>query len=235
MPLSWSAANRAVDYEIQYRVVGAPSWETPTVTTVLTSTTVTGLANGSTYEFQVRATNTGGVSAWSASVTATPAAAGAPGVPTGVTATSGEWAQTVVTWSSVSGATSYTVQYRVQGAGGWTTRSAIAGTTDTITGLPDGTPYEVQVKASNASGDSAWAPGSPATATTGSWAQISTGANHTCGVTTTGRAYCWGSDTLGQLGNGAVTGNQTTPNAVDTTTGLTTTNVAQISTGGSHT
>src|SRR5205823_10789197 len=114
-----------------------------------------------------------------------------------------EWAQTVVSWNSSSGATTYTVQYRVQGTSTWSTRSAVAGTTDTVTGLADGTTYEVQVKASNANGDSAWAPGSPVTATTGVWAQLSTGQNHTCAVTTAGRAYCWGSDANGQLGNGA--------------------------------
>lgn len=32
---------------------------------------------------------------------------------------------------------------------------------------------------------------------------VSAGENHTCGVTTTGSAYCWGEGSLGQLGNGA--------------------------------
>ena len=31
---------------------------------------------------------------------------------------------------------------------------------------------------------------------------ISGGCNHTCGITTKGRAYCWGSDVYGQLGEG---------------------------------
>src|SRR5919108_2309811 len=52
VPVSWSAANRAVDYEVRYRVIGAPSWSGPAVTAA-TAVTVTGLANGSMYEFQV--------------------------------------------------------------------------------------------------------------------------------------------------------------------------------------
>jgi alpha-tubulin suppressor-like RCC1 family protein len=32
---------------------------------------------------------------------------------------------------------------------------------------------------------------------------ISAGADHTCAIATTGAAYCWGSDSLGQLGTGA--------------------------------
>jgi alpha-tubulin suppressor-like RCC1 family protein len=33
------------------------------------------------------------------------------------------------------------------------------------------------------------------------WSSISTGGNHTCAVATTGQAYCWGNDSVGQLGN----------------------------------
>ena len=35
--------------------------------------------------------------------------------------------------------------------------------------------------------------------------QISAGFNHSCGVTTDNRAYCWGSDSAGQLGDGLTT------------------------------
>jgi alpha-tubulin suppressor-like RCC1 family protein len=36
-----------------------------------------------------------------------------------------------------------------------------------------------------------------------SFRQVSAGGNHTCGVTTDNRAYCWGDNTWGQLGDGA--------------------------------
>lgn len=39
------------------------------------------------------------------------------------------------------------------------------------------------------------------------FASLSAGAWHTCGVTTSGAAYCWGSNLLGQLGSGAATEN----------------------------
>jgi alpha-tubulin suppressor-like RCC1 family protein len=52
-------------------------------------------------------------------------------------------------------------------------------------------------------------PGAPSTAVTATatlvFRQISAGFNHSCGVTTDNRAYCWGSDSAGQLGNGATT------------------------------
>jgi alpha-tubulin suppressor-like RCC1 family protein len=34
------------------------------------------------------------------------------------------------------------------------------------------------------------------------WAQLTTGGSHTCGLTTSGAAFCWGSNEFGQLGTG---------------------------------
>jgi alpha-tubulin suppressor-like RCC1 family protein len=58
---------------------------------------------------------------------------------------------------------------------------------------------------------------------------LSAGGRHTCGLTDTGAAYCWGSGSLGQLGNG-----QTIDRAVPTLVSGGFTWVA-ISAGGSHT
>jgi alpha-tubulin suppressor-like RCC1 family protein len=58
----------------------------------------------------------------------------------------------------------------------------------------------------------------PALSTTVSGApafhQVSAGRYHTCGVTTENRAYCWGRNLEGQLGNGTVTLRSATPVAV---------------------
>ncbi|HET8540519.1 MAG TPA: hypothetical protein VFL83_11665 [Anaeromyxobacter sp.] len=51
------------------------------------------------------------------------------------------------------------------------------------------------------------------------FASLVTGSFHACGLTTGGRAYCWGSDYYGELGNGAaVTADQPLPSAVDAST-----------------
>jgi len=60
------------------------------------------------------------------------------------------------------------------------------------------------------------------------WAQVSTGYEHSCGVTTTGQAYCWGSNDYGQLGDGTST-DRSTPVAV-----LGLVSAASISVGGEH-
>jgi alpha-tubulin suppressor-like RCC1 family protein len=57
----------------------------------------------------------------------------------------------------------------------------------------------------------------PALATTStqalSFRQVSAGTRHTCDVTTDYRAYCWGENLSGQLGDGTIT-NRSTPVAV---------------------
>jgi alpha-tubulin suppressor-like RCC1 family protein len=42
---------------------------------------------------------------------------------------------------------------------------------------------------------------------------INAGGDHTCGVTTASRAYCWGNNATGQLGNGT-TSDRSSPAAV---------------------
>jgi alpha-tubulin suppressor-like RCC1 family protein len=39
-----------------------------------------------------------------------------------------------------------------------------------------------------------------------SFATVSTGGDHTCGLTTTDDAYCWGNNQSGELGTGTVIG-----------------------------
>src|SRR5690606_10393027 len=46
------------------------------------------------------------------------------------------------------------------------------------------------------------------------FASISGGRHHTCGISTLGDAYCWGSGSFGQLGNGSV-GEYSTPQEVE--------------------
>lgn len=77
--------------------------------------------------------------------------------PATVTAVAASPTSVTVTWSAVTGATGYVVQYRAQGTSTWTDRTEVTTLTDTITGLTAGTTYQVRVIAKGndtTSGDS---------------------------------------------------------------------------------
>jgi alpha-tubulin suppressor-like RCC1 family protein len=66
-----------------------------------------------------------------------------------------------------------------------------------------------------------------------SFSSIAAGNSHTCAMGSDARAYCWGTDINGQLGNGtALTSNQPSPSRVQVPAGV---SFSSIETGGSHT
>ena len=147
-----------------YTVTAAPGGATCTTTGAVTCT-VTGLTNGTAYTFTVVATNGVGDSAASeASNSVTPTApTTTPSAPRSVRVVPGDRRLTV-SWTapaSNGGAavTDYVVQYRRVGASTWTTAAdgVSTATTAVVTGLRNGTAYQVRVAAVNSVGQSAFA------------------------------------------------------------------------------
>ena len=165
--VSWSAptsnAGALTHYDLRHRRVGTSSW-TQIDGISGTSRTVTGLTNGRSYEFQVRAANSIGDGAFSDSAMATPA--GAPSAPSAPTLQTGN-GQLTASWNepSANGAsiTHYDLQYRISGS--WTQIDTITSRSRIITGLTNGSSYQVRVRAVNRAGDGSWS--STATATPG--------------------------------------------------------------------
>ena len=163
--VSWSASPGATSYTLLRSTgVGTPSSYQTGLTAVTFSDT--GLTNGTVYNYQVTATGSGGTSVASNKATATPGSA-SPGAPS-LAATAGNQA-VALTWSAVSGATSYNL-YRSTASGAEGAAplvGALTGTTYTNTGLTNGQTYYYQVSAMSASGEGASsneadaAPGSP--------------------------------------------------------------------------
>ena len=136
-----------------------------------TSTSLTGLTNGKTYQVQVAAVNRVGTGSWSTSTNATPAAK--PSTPAKPTvevkhqSLKVSWVAPADNGSSITG---YDVQYRACTAtpktckssptwGSWTSHSHDdTTTTTTIDSLTNDTAYQVQVRAKSNNGDSAWSP-----------------------------------------------------------------------------
>lgn len=151
--VTWSAVPGATSYNVYYGSTTGVTKTTATnsVTGVTGSTcTVPSLLDGTAYYFVVTAENASGESAASAEVTATPLAK-----PTGIQVTGGD-AQVTISWTGVTGATSYNVYYGT--AAGVTTTSgtlvANATSPQVITGLTNGTTYYFVVTAVDATGES---------------------------------------------------------------------------------
>lgn len=65
--LEWNYASRATSYEVRYKPVGTTTYSS--ATSIRTISNISGLDSWVLYEFQVRAINTGGESAWSTKTT----------------------------------------------------------------------------------------------------------------------------------------------------------------------
>ena len=123
-----------------------------TVAAPATEATVTGLANGTTYTFTVKASNAVGPSAPSALSNAVSTAA-APSQPTNVVATPGD-KQATVSWTAPANAGSTAItDYTVTSDPGSLQVSTTGATSATLTGLTNGTAYTFTVVARNVVGD----------------------------------------------------------------------------------
>ena len=119
-----------------------------------TAYTLTGLNNGTTYSFRLRAVNGSGAGPESDEASAAPLAP--PAAPSGLRAAPGD-GQVVLTWDDPSDATITGWQYRVKTTdafGQWTdiAGSGAATTAYTLTGLDNGTTYSFRLRAVNGSG-----------------------------------------------------------------------------------
>jgi predicted RNA-binding protein with TRAM domain len=114
---------------------------------------ITGLTNGTPYNVQIQAVNTMGIGTATATTTATPATT--PSVPTGITITPSSGQLSVAfTPGANGGAAISTYKYSIDNGATFATRQT--GTTASpiiITGLTNGTPCNVQIKAVNNMGD----------------------------------------------------------------------------------
>ncbi len=150
--LNWNASSGATSYHVKRSTTtGGPYTQMAAPTT--TSDVDTGLANGTTYFYVVSALNSAGESGNSAEASATPVLP-VPATPTGLTATAGD-TQVTLSWNASSAATSYHVKRATVSGGPYTTVASPSGTSDTDTGLTNGTTYYYVVSAVNAAGQSA--------------------------------------------------------------------------------
>ena len=156
-PVLPAGTSPITSYDVVVSSAGAVTQTITGIARTATSRTVTGLVNGRTYTFQVRANNLFGASPLSAPSNAvTPQ--GLPSAPTAVVAVRGN--TTVdLSWTPGSDGGSPVTSWQVQvRTGGLTIRTdTVTGSTPstTVTGLTNGTAYNFRVLAVNANGTGA--------------------------------------------------------------------------------
>ncbi len=172
--LDWNApaddgGSPITDYEYRYKESTQSNWNGWTsagnADEEYPEFTVTGLTNGTSYDFQVRARNAVGPGAHTETLTETPTAQ-TPETPTGVSASAGTAAGTInLTWTAPddggSPITNYKVRKGIFQNNRWTwTTTAIsigsANTSYTVTGLQSGGLYRFRVRAVNSVGESSY-------------------------------------------------------------------------------
>ena len=152
--LAWNAAG-ASGYVVQFKKASDANWTTASAPTA-TSTTVTGLAATTDYNFRVRAANIGGESDW-VTVNATTLVQ-PPTTPGSFRRTSRTVNSVTLAWDAASRATGYTLQYKKTTDSTWSTATVANGAlTATVSGLTSGTQYNFRVQATNTGGSSNWA------------------------------------------------------------------------------
>jgi fibronectin type 3 domain-containing protein len=151
LTLSWTAPLGATSYNLKRSLVSGGPYSTIATLTV-TNYTDTGLTNGTIYYYVVSAVRTGGESANSSEVSATPQIP-APAAPANLTATPGN-AQVVLTWTALLGATHYNVKQALSSCGPFTTIASTGLNNYTNTDLTNGVVYYYVVSALNVGGES---------------------------------------------------------------------------------
>jgi fibronectin type 3 domain-containing protein len=166
--ISWPAVAGATSYNLYWSTASGITTASGTkIAGAATPYLQTGLAAGTTYYYLVTAVNSSGEGAASAKVSASTNAPVPvlPAAPTGVSATGGA-NQVSLSWTAVSGATSYNIYYSTTTGVKTSTGTKISGAASPYlqTGLAAGTSYYYIVTAVNAAGEGA--PSAQATGTT---------------------------------------------------------------------
>lgn len=151
--VSWGTVSGATSYQLQHST--ASNFSSPTTINGITATSrsVTGLSANTQYYFRLYAVNAGGSGPASNTANAT-TNMNPPSAPT-ISSTTNSATQITVSWSSVSGASSYQLQRSTaSNFSSPTTINGITGTSQAVTGLAQGERYYFRLYAVNAGGNS---------------------------------------------------------------------------------
>ncbi|MBC7937238.1 MAG: T9SS type A sorting domain-containing protein [Rhizobacter sp.] len=154
--VSWAAVTGATSYDVDYKTNASGTWINAATGNTALSANLSGLIAATLYDWRVRANCTSASSAYTAAqfTTTSPASCNAPG---GLASSAITTSSATISWTAVSGGTSYDVDYKTNASGTWT-NAATASTSLSVnlSGLSASTLYDWRVRTNCASGSSTY-------------------------------------------------------------------------------
>ena len=150
--LSWTAVSGASSYKVDYKRSTDTGWTVIQSATTATSVSLSGLSASTAYDWRVRTSCSAGNSSYSSGTFTTLSSCGAPASLGATTTTAGA---ATLTWTAVTGASSYSVDYKTTAASSWTSTAGSSTNSISLSGLSSGA-YDWRVRANCSSGSSSW-------------------------------------------------------------------------------
>ncbi|MEO8112020.1 MAG: fibronectin type III domain-containing protein, partial [Ginsengibacter sp.] len=152
--VGWVAVPNAVSYDVDYKLTTTSTWTNAATAIATTSKNISGLIQGTTYDWRVRANCSGGSGNYISAQFTTTLPCNAPA---GLTTSSITSTSANISWSSAAGANSYDVEYKATSSSTWI--GVVSGTTATsasLGGLAASTSYDWRVRSNCSSGSSSF-------------------------------------------------------------------------------
>ena len=154
--VSWSAVSGATSYDVDFKLNSSATWTNAATGITALSVGLSGLTSGSLYDYRVRANCAGGSSAYTQAQFTTQSLVTC-NAPTGLASSGVTTSAASVSWTAVSGALTYDIDFKTNASATWT--NAATGTTATsvnLSGLAASTLYDWRVRTNCTGGSSAY-------------------------------------------------------------------------------
>jgi len=146
--ISWAAVSGAINYTVEYKHSATSTWLAVPGGQTTTSITLNGLNASSAYDWRVKTNcSQGTTSGYSTSSFSTAAVVQPCNAPGNLSATGITTNGATLNWGTASGASNYSIQFKLSTASTWTSvNGTMTGSPYALTGLTSGSVYNWQVK-----------------------------------------------------------------------------------------